>query len=98
MGSRRVVGPDRLALACLRLGSIYLRDFTAMIIANVSDGGVLDDSALASIRTECIRQLQNADPAGLSVEQEAEVVGKTVKNVENLIDSAISQGRDRQKR
>ena len=95
MGRR--IAPDRLAVACLRLGTVSLRDFAAMLIAHASDGGVLDDSTLAAIRDECVRKIKNADPAGLSVEQEAEVIGKAVKHVEDLLDAAIRDGRERQR-
>ncbi len=88
---------DRLSAACLTLGSACLREFAARIIAHVSDGGVLDDSILASIRAECVRKIKNADPTGLSVEQEAEVIGKAVKHVEDLLDATIRDGRKRQR-
>lgn len=70
-----------------------MRDFAALVIAHVAGGGTLDDEALASIRAECVREVKNAEAPRIPVEQEAELFGEAVKEVEKLIDSAILKGR-----
>ncbi len=96
MSGRDPLTNYRLSLSQAGLVILALHDFAFLLIAHVSNGGALDDDALAAIRTTCLRNLKNADASGTSIEQQAEVFRKAVENVEQLMNDAIRRGRQPQ--
>jgi hypothetical protein len=78
----------------LSLLTMSLQDFAAKIIRHVLRGGILDDAGFTEIKEAGVRYLKNLNAEGLSIDQEAESVGQTINNFQQLADSIIAQGRD----
>jgi hypothetical protein len=73
-------------LSCLVLG---MRDFAALILAR----STIDSDALEKIRASCIINPKNLETVGLGVDDDAEIIGQTVRDLEQLIDAAIADAR-----
>jgi hypothetical protein len=76
-------------LSCLVLG---MQDFAALILAR-SMSGPVDSDALEKIRASCIINLKNLETVGLGVDDDAEIIGQAVRDIEQLIDATIADAR-----
>ena len=72
--------------------ALAFQDFAAQLIKHVRSGHPLDDTSLAILRDNCIRDLKNSTMTGMSFEEEAETFRQAVENAEKLLDGAIARG------
>jgi hypothetical protein len=83
----------KLTAGAARMGTlaIYLERFASEIIA-FARRRRLTRHALDEIRTNCIRDAKNAGVAGLPIEQEAEMLGQLIEDLDKMTERAIAKG------
>jgi hypothetical protein len=70
-----------------------MREFAVGIISCASHGKILDDAAIATVKTQCLQDLKKADFTGLPIEEQAHIIGQALRAFEQLMDSAVRDGR-----
>ena len=82
----------RASLAQLGVVLGGLSDFSARVIAHAKRGPRLSLQVLGEIREACIVNAKNTDVAGLPIQREAEMLGKAINDLDELLKSAIAKG------
>jgi hypothetical protein len=77
-------------LSCLILG---MNDFAVQILTLSMSGKSIDSNALDKIRASCVVNLKNTDFVGTGISGEAEIMGKAISDLEQMIDRAIAYAR-----
>ena len=78
-------------LGCVAFG---LEHFSARILAHAIKANAIDTEAIESIKARSITDLKNAHSIGFSMEQEADIIGEAIGELEKLINTAISRARE----
>ena len=74
-----------------------LQDFTAHVLGHSLAGTVLSPDLLNQLRSNCITRLKNSYAERMSMDDEVEVIGEAIHQLEQLIDGAIAGAREAQK-
>jgi hypothetical protein len=69
-----------------------MQELATRILACSASGNPIDSDALEKIRASCI-SLKNLETVGLSVDDDAEIIGQAVRDLEQLIDATIADSR-----
>lgn len=83
---------EQLFAARMGLAALGMQNFCKSLIMHGRRGGKFDADGLAAIREGTINAAKNTTSDNLSLEQDAEIVGKTVRDLEQLIDRCIVEG------
>jgi len=86
--------PQR-GLFALGFTVIGMQDFAAKLLRAALNDEPLDEAALAAIQASCIRDLKDAYPVGLTIEDEAAIIGQAIQNLEEHMRLAIQRARQR---
>jgi hypothetical protein len=71
-----------------------MQDFAIRILRRARRGHPVDDAALAEIRAATVRYLKNLQTMGLAIEDEADIIGQALEQLDQLIDTAIRQANE----
>lgn len=80
----------QLSLGQLALVSFGLQDFATQILTRALRGNGIDHETIQAIKSICITNLKNSHSEGVSVDDEAEVFGKAIGDLEQFMDAIIS--------
>ncbi|MGA4396270.1 hypothetical protein [Ralstonia nicotianae] len=85
-----------LQTSAMKMGivSMCLQDLVSQIIWHVLNGGVLDDSAFATIKAKCIHNLKGVEGRGMPIEQEADSLDGALQIFEEMVSVAIANGKN----
>jgi hypothetical protein len=70
-----------------------MQELATRILACSASGNPIDSDALEKIRASCVISLKNLETVGLSVDDDAEIIGQAVRDLEQLIDATIADSR-----
>jgi hypothetical protein len=80
----------RKSTARLALLSMSLQDFATQVLAHALRRDAIDHETIQAIRSRCIINLKNSHSEGVSINDEAEVFGEAVSDLEQFMDAIIS--------
>jgi hypothetical protein len=73
--------------------TVGMQIFSTALIGHGLNGLPLDDVMLAKIKRDSIIAIKNMDVVGLKIENEANLLGEVLENLEKVMDATIANGR-----
>ncbi|WP_148360196.1 hypothetical protein [Acidisphaera rubrifaciens] len=70
---------------------LCVQDFAASILRYTLNLTPLNDEALAEIKAACVLNLKNTSTSGVSINEEAALIGQTIEKFENCIKFIIQK-------